>query len=156
MHSKCLEAFSAISWLPAANTRRAIKSIGPPKKKKKPCVALRHLLKCSHFHFKQDETLKATFLHIENSSGAVWRKGNRSFRYENSSSEIAQKFRSLQEKFAVENSWNILGEYSSFFKPSTWNYLLLDGINFYRNGFASKRPVTERTQKHWPSKTLSL
>ena len=66
MHSKCLEAFSAISWLPAANTRRAIKSIGPPKTKQ-PCVALRHLLKCSHFHFKQDETLKATFLHIENS-----------------------------------------------------------------------------------------
>jgi len=101
MHSKCLEAFSAISWLPAANTRRAIKSIGPPKKKNSH--VLHYVIYWNvALHLKQDETLKAAFLHIENSSAAVWRLGNRSFRYENSSSEIAQKFRSLQEKFAVE------------------------------------------------------
>ena len=42
---------------------------------------------------------------------------------------------------------NILGEYSWFFKPSTWNYLYLHWINLYRNDlcrndFVSKRPVT--------------
>ena len=42
---------------------------------------------------------------------------------------------------------NILGEYSWFFKLSTWNYLYLHWINLYRNDlcrndFVSKRPVT--------------
>ena len=50
----------------------------------------------------------------------------------NSSSEIAQKFRLLSVKLAIEQE-NILGEYSSFFKPSTWNHLHLEGINLYRN-----------------------
>ena len=36
----------------------------------------------------------------------------------NSSSEIAEKFRSLHVKFAIEQE-NILGEYSSLFKPRT-------------------------------------
>ena len=40
------------------------------------------------------------------------------------------------------NKKNILGEYSSFFKPSTWNYLHLDWINSYRNDFVSKRLAT--------------
>ena len=31
------------------------------------------------------------------------------------------------------NMKNILGKYSSFFRPSTWNYLHLDYINSYRN-----------------------
>ena len=52
------------------------------------------------------------------------------------------------------NKKNILGEYSSFFKPSTWKYLQLDGINLYRNDFASKRPVTERSQRHLKTKSL--
>ena len=81
-------------------------------------------------------------------------KGNWSFLYllsrfdtsrfdTNSSSETAKNFRSLQVKFAVEQEKNILGEYSSFFKPSTWNYLYLEGISLYRNDFVSaKRPVT--------------
>ena len=72
MHSKCLEAFSAISWLPAANTRRAIKSIGPPKKKNSH--VLHYVIYWNvALHLKQDETLNAAFLDIENSSGAVWR-----------------------------------------------------------------------------------
>ena len=54
------------------------------------------------------------------------------------------------------NRKNILGEYSSFFKPSTWNYLHLDGINLYRNDFASKGPVTERSQRHLKTEPLSL
>ena len=71
MHSKCLEAFSAISWLPAANTRRAIKSIGPPKKNSH---VLHYVIYWNvALHLKQDETLNAAFLDIENSSGAVWR-----------------------------------------------------------------------------------
>ena len=42
---------------------------------------------------------------------------------------------------------HIWGEYSSFFKPSTWNFLYLDWINLYRNDlywndFVRKRPVT--------------
>jgi len=36
----------------------------------------------------------------------------------NSSSEIAKKYRLLQVKVAIEQK-NILGEYSSYFKPST-------------------------------------
>ena len=31
------------------------------------------------------------------------------------------------------NKKNILGEYSSFFKPMTWNYLHLDWETLYRN-----------------------
>ena len=37
----------------------------------------------------------------------------------NSSSDIAQNFRSLQVYSLRANMKNILGEYSSFFKPST-------------------------------------
>ena len=37
----------------------------------------------------------------------------------NSSSDIAQKFRSLQVYSLRANMKNILSEYSSFFKPST-------------------------------------
>ena len=67
----------------------------------------------------------------------------------NSSSEIAQKSRSLRVKLAIEQD-KILGEYSSFLKPSTWNYLLLEVINLHRselywNDFVSKRPVTAVT-----------
>ena len=65
----------------------------------------------------------------------------------NSSSETSQKVRSLQEMFAIEQKKNILGEYFSFFKPRTWNYLHLEGMKLYRNNlhrndFVLKRPVT--------------
>ena len=37
------------------------------------------------------------------------------------------------------NKKNILGDYSSFFKPSTWNYLQqLDWINLHRN---DRKPI---------------
>ena len=58
----------------------------------------------------------------------------------NSSSDIAQKPRSLQVYSLRVNMKNILGEYSSFFKPSMWNYLHLNRINLYRNDFVSKTP----------------
>ena len=67
----------------------------------------------------------------------------------NSSSQISQKVRSLQEMFAIEQTKkkNILGEYFSFFKPRTWNYLHLKVMKLYRNNlhrkdFVLKRPVT--------------
>ena len=61
-------------------------------------------------------------------------------------SEIAQTFCPLQVQFASERE-KYFGWISSFFKPSTWNYLHLKWINlyrndFYRNDFVSKRPVT--------------
>ena len=70
---------------------------------------------------------------------------SRSFRY-----EIAQNFDHLK---ASLNKKIILGEYSTFFKPSTWNCLHLEGINlcrndFYRKDFVSKPPVTRRSRKH--------
>ena len=40
----------------------------------------------------------------------------------NSSNDIAQDFRSLQVYNLRVNMKNILGEYSSFSRPSTWNY----------------------------------
>ena len=40
----------------------------------------------------------------------------------NSSNDIAQNFRSLQVYNLRANMKNILGEYSSFSRPSTWNY----------------------------------
>ena len=62
----------------------------------------------------------------------------------NCGSDIAQKFQSLQVFILRVNMQNILGEYSSFFKPSTWNYLHLNWINLYQNGFVSR----ERKPKH--------
>ena len=41
------------------------------------------------------------------------------------------------------NKKNILGEYSSSFKPTLLNYLYLDWINLCRNDFVSKRPATK-------------
>ena len=46
--------------------------------------------------------------------------------------KLQKKFRLFQVKLAIEQE-NILGEYSSFFKPSMWNYLHLEGINLYQN-----------------------
>ena len=40
----------------------------------------------------------------------------------NSSNDIAQNFRSLQVYNLRANMKNILGEYSSFSRTSTWNY----------------------------------
>ena len=40
----------------------------------------------------------------------------------NSSNDIAQNFRSLQVYNLRAKMKNILGEYSSFSRPSTWNY----------------------------------
>ena len=54
----------------------------------------------------------------------------------------------LHENFDhFKYSLHIWGEYSSFFKPSAWNFLHLDWINLYRNylywnDFVRKRPVT--------------
>ena len=50
----------------------------------------------------------------------------------NSSGEIAQKI-SITSSIAPCEQENILGEYSSFFKPSTGNNLQVDWINLYRN-----------------------
>ena len=50
-------------------------------------------------------------------------------------------------KYSLHGHKNIWGEYSSYFKPSTWNCLHLDWINFYRDDlfrsdFVLKRPLT--------------
>ena len=50
-------------------------------------------------------------------------------------------------KYSLHGHKNIWGEYSSYFKPSAWNCLHLNWINFYRNDlfrsdFALKRPLT--------------
>ena len=80
----------------------------------------------------------------------TWLKLMEASRFDtNSSSEITRKFWSLQVKFAVEQEKH-LGEYSSFFKPCTWNYFHLAGINLYRNdlyqnNFVSKWLVTKLT-----------
>lgn len=63
----------------------------------------------------------------------------------NSSSEISRKFGSIQVEFAHEQKLG--GDYSSFFKPSTWNHLDLDRLNLYRNNlyqnnFVLKQMVT--------------
>ena len=58
----------------------------------------------------------------------------------NSSSEISQKFWSIHVEFAHEQKLG--GDYSSLFKPSTWNHLDLDWINLYQNNFALKQMVT--------------
>ena len=60
---------------------------------------------------------------------------------------------SITSSKACLNKKNILGECSTFFKPSTWNCLHLEGINLYRNDFyckdfVSKPPVTQRPWKH--------
>ena len=152
MHSKCLEAFSAISWLPAANTRRAIKSIGPPKKKK-------HVL---HYAIYWNVAIS-----ISNKM-RLWRRrfctskirlvpceGRETGRFDTRTQAVKlhKNFDHFKKSLQL-NKKNILGEYSSFFKPSTWNYLQLDGINLYRNDFAAKRPVTERSQRHLKTKSL--
>ena len=152
MHSKCLEAFSAISWLPAANTRRAIKSIGPPKKKK-------HVL---HYAIYWNVAIS-----ISNKM-RLWRRrfctsiirlvpceGRETGRFDTRTQAVKlhKNFDHFKKSLQL-NKKNILGEYSSFFKPSTWKYLQLDGINLYRNDFASKRPVTERSQRHLKTKSL--
>ena len=58
----------------------------------------------------------------------------------NSSSEISQKFWSIHVEFAHEQKLG--GDYSSLFKPSTWNHLDLDWINLYQNDFVLKQMVT--------------
>ena len=63
----------------------------------------------------------------------------------NSSSEISQKFWSIHVEFAHEQKLG--GDYSSLFKPSTWNHLDLDWINLYQNNlyqndFVLKQMVT--------------
>ena len=58
----------------------------------------------------------------------------------NSSSDIAQKFRSLHVHSLRVNMTNILSEYSSSFQRRMWNYLHLNWINLYRNDVVSKRP----------------
>ena len=66
----------------------------------------------------------------------------------NSSSEISQKLDHFEKSLQL-NKKNILGEYFSFFKPSTWNYLHLDWTNseivlkqLVSKDFVSKLPVT--------------
>ena len=66
----------------------------------------------------------------------------------NSSSEIAQNFNHFKYSLLV-NKKNILCEYSSFFKPSTWNYVRLNWINLprttlYRNDRYNKTPLCGR------------
>ena len=67
---------------------------------------------------------------------------NRSFRYELKLWNCTKISFTVFKYSLRVNKKNILGEYSSFFKPSTWNYLHLDWINSYRNDFVSKRMVT--------------
>ena len=57
----------------------------------------------------------------------------------NSSNEIAQFYHFKYSLPVDKNTW---GEYSSFCKTSTWNYLHLNCINLYRNCFVLKRTVT--------------
>ena len=54
------------------------------------------------------------------------------FETNSSSDELHQNFFHFQYSLRV-NKKNILGEYSSFFRSSTWNYLQLDRVNLYRN-----------------------
>ena len=66
----------------------------------------------------------------------------------NSSSEIAQNLDHFKYSLLV-NKKNILCEYSSFFKPSTWNYVRLNWINLprttlYRNDRYNKTPLCGR------------
>ena len=66
----------------------------------------------------------------------------------NSSSEIAQNFNHFKYSLLV-NKKNILCEYSSFFKPSTWNYVRLNWINLprttlYPNDRYNKTPLCGR------------
>ena len=66
----------------------------------------------------------------------------------NSSSEIAQNFDHFKYSLLV-NKKNILCEYSSFFKPSIWNYVRLNWINLprttlYRNDRYNKTPLCGR------------
>ena len=58
---------------------------------------------------------------------------NRSFRYELKLWDCTKISFTVFTYSLRVNKKNILGEYSSFFKPSTWNYLHLDWINSYRN-----------------------
>ena len=58
---------------------------------------------------------------------------NRSFRYELKLWNCTKISFTVFKYSLRVNKKNILGEYSSFFKPSTWNYLHLDWINSYRN-----------------------
>ena len=65
--------------------------------------------------------------------------------FRETSSGIAQNFCSLQVQFASKQEKHF-GRMSSFFKPSTLNYLYVEWIKLYRNGlyrnnFVSKRPV---------------
>ena len=50
----------------------------------------------------------------------------------NSTVKLHQNFFHFQYSLRV-NKKNILGEYSSFFRSSTRNYLQLDSVNLYRN-----------------------
>ena len=84
-----------------------------------------------------------------------WKFGNRSFRYKVVSLQVVsirtqavKGHKNLDHFKKSLQLKNILGEHSSFFKPTTWNYLHLEdfeGINLYRNDFASKRPVIENS-----------
>ena len=62
----------------------------------------------------------------------------------NSNNEIAQKFgHRKHDKYSMcVNKENILGEYSLFFTPCSWNYLQLNWINLYRNDFVSTLSAT--------------
>ena len=92
-----------------------------------------------------------------NEYSTSWKFGNRSFRYKVVLLQVvsirtqAVKLHKNFDHFKKSSQLkNILGEHSSFFKPSTWNYLHLENferINLYRNtqAFVSKRPVTENS-----------
>ena len=55
------------------------------------------------------------------------------------------------------NKKNILGEYSSFFKLMTWNYLHLDWITLYGNYlYPAKRPVTGGPVKSTKCETIII
>ena len=76
-------------------------------------------------------------------------KGNRSFRYKVFTIQVdvskqtqAVKLHRTFDNLHV-NRKNILGEYSSSFKPSLLNYLHLDWINLFRSDFVSKWPVAQ-------------
>ena len=58
-----------------------------------------------------------------------------SFQFASEAMKLHKKFDLFKYTEFARGQESIWGEYSSFFKPSTWNYLHLDqAVNMYRNG----------------------
>ena len=56
-----------------------------------------------------------------------------SFQFAPEAMKLHKKFDLFKYTEFARGQESIWGEYSSFFKPSTWNYLHLDQVNMYRN-----------------------